>query len=85
MLDVLEAIDERLEMAETMMMGLRLSEGISQGAFRRRFGVSLAETYGPQIDDLLGLELVAWQEDCLVLTPKGKLLGNEVFQRFLFP
>ena len=85
MLDMVETIDERLEMAETMMLGLRLSEGISQGAFLRRFGASLVETYGPQIDDLLGLELVAWQEDRLVLTPRGRLLGNEVFQRFLFP
>ena len=85
MLDVFEVIDDRLEMAETMMLGLRLSEGISQAAFRRRFGAGLAETYGPQIDDLLGLELVGWQEDRLVLTPTGRLLGNEVFQRFLFP
>ena len=85
MLDMVETIDERLEMAETMMLGLRLSEGISQGAFLRRFGASLVETYGPQIDELLGLELVAWQEDRLVLTSRGRLLGNEVFQRFLFP
>ena len=85
LLDMVEAIDERLEMAETMMLGLRLSEGVSQGAFLRRFGVSLVETYGPQIDELLGLELVAWQEDRLILTPTGRLLGNEVFQRFLFP
>ena len=85
LLDVFEVIDERLEMAETMMLGLRLSEGVSQGAFRSRFGVGLVETYGPQIDDLLDLELVAWQDDRLVLTPTGRLLGNEVFQRFLFP
>ncbi len=85
LLDMIEAIDQRLEMAETMMLGLRLSEGVSRGAFRRRFGVGLVETYGPQIDELLGLELLAWQEDRLVLTPKGMLLGNEVFQRFLFP
>ncbi len=85
LLDVFEVIDERLEMAETMMLGLRLSEGISQGAFRDRFGVGLVETYGPQIDELLDLELVAWQDDRLVLTPTGRLLGNEVFQKFLFP
>lgn len=85
LLDVFEVIDDRLEMAETMMLGLRLSEGVSQATFRRRFGVGLVETYAPQIDELLGLELVAWQEDRLVLTPKGRLLGNEVFQRFLFP
>ncbi len=85
LLDMVETIDERLEMAETMMLGLRLSEGVSQGAFLSRFGVSLVETYGPQIDELLDLELVAWQEGRLVLTAKGRLLGNEVFQRFLFP
>ena len=85
LLDMIEAIDQRLEMAETMMLGLRLSEGVSQGAFLRRFGVGLVETYGPQIDELLGLELLAWQEDRLVLTARGRLLGNEVFQRFLSP
>ena len=85
LLDLVEAIDERLEMAETMMLGLRLSEGISQAAFLLRFDVSLVEWYGPQIDELLDLELVAWQDDRLVLTPTGRLLGNEVFQRFLFP
>ena len=85
LLDMVEAIDQRLEMAETMMLGLRLSEGVSQGAFLSRFGVGLVETYGPQIDELLGLELLAWQEDRLVLTPTGRLLGNEVFQRFLSP
>ena len=85
LLDMVEAIDERLEMAETMMLGLRLSEGVSQGAFLSRFGAGLTETYGPQIDELLGLELLAWQKDSLVLTPRGMLLGNEVFQRFLFP
>ena len=85
LLDMVETIDERLEMADTMMLGLRLSEGVSQGAFLSRFGVSLVETYGPQIHELLGLDLVAWQEDRLVLTANGRLLGNEVFQRFLFP
>ena len=85
MLDMVETIDERLEMAETMMLGLRLSEGISQGAFLRRFGASLVETYGPQIDDLLGLELVAWQEDRLVLTPRGRLLGQRGVSKVSVP
>ncbi len=38
------------EMAEFMIMGLRLTgEGIGEGHFRHRFGRSMDEAYGPQL------------------------------------
>ena len=82
-LDMVEPIDRDLEMGETMMLGLRLAEGISDHAFKERFGVSLGERYGPVIEELRELGLLQWQEDRLTLTNEGRLLGNEVFQRFL--
>ncbi len=82
-LDMVETIGHDLEMGETMMMGLRLAEGVSNETFTRRFGVSLAERYGPIIADLIELGLLHWQGNRLALTPEGHLLGNEVFRRFV--
>lgn len=81
-LESLEPIDRRLEMAETMMLGLRLGEGIADADFRKRFGTGLGETYGTIITDLAGLGLVTMEGGCLRLTPRGRLLANEVFARF---
>ena len=78
-----EAIDRPSEMGETMMMGLRLSEGVSETTFARRFGVGLNEAYGPVIEEMAGFGLLERSGDIIRLTPEGQLLGNEVFQQFL--
>ena len=40
-----ETIDRQTEMAETLIMGLRLEEGVSFAGFADRFGVGLLEVY----------------------------------------
>lgn len=76
------------DLGETMMMGLRLTEdGISENGFFRRFGVSLDETYPNEIETVIRQGLVEWAEKNdgrhLRLTHRGRLLGNQVFMRFL--
>jgi oxygen-independent coproporphyrinogen-3 oxidase len=79
-----EVIDRSLEMGETMMLGLRLTrEGVVEADFRQRFGVSLEEVYGDVIRDLTKAGLLAWDQARLRLTRRGRLLGNQVFARFL--
>lgn len=78
-----EAIDRDLEMAETMFLGLRRSGGVSRHEFHRRFGSDLNEHYGSVIDELCGLGLLTKDGDWVRLTRRGRLLGNEVFVRFL--
>jgi oxygen-independent coproporphyrinogen-3 oxidase len=80
--DSVEEIGSRLEMAETMMMGLRLDTGVSQAAFQRRFGTTLAQAYGSEIAELTTDGLVEQAKGALRLTPRGRLLGNRVFSRF---
>ena len=80
--DEIEKIDKTLEMAETMMMGLRLDEGISIAAFNRRFGASPHSVYADTLNELQRLELLHTQDGALRLTPRGRMLGNEVFSRF---
>lgn len=70
-------------MAETAILGLRLVEGMSLAAFRRRFGVGLLSAYGPAVAELTAAGLLERTNGRLRLTPKGCLLGNEVFVRFL--
>jgi oxygen-independent coproporphyrinogen III oxidase len=81
------SISMTLEMQETMMMGLRLTdEGISRQVFLERFGYSPEDVFGKEIDELLQLELLEWrppQKDALRLTKQGRLLGNQVFMRFV--
>lgn len=78
-----EAIPRDLEMAETVVLGLRLVEGVSLGDFSGRFGVQLTEAYGRQIQELQALGLAELGDGHLRLTPRGRLLGNEAFWRFL--
>jgi oxygen-independent coproporphyrinogen III oxidase len=80
-------VTQQDEMGEVMMMGLRLiNEGISAPVFQERFKVSLAEIYAKEIRHLIGRGLLEWAgEDgqTLRLTPKGRLLGNQVFMEFI--
>lgn len=78
-----ESIDIAGEMAETMIMGLRLLEGVSEERFARRFGRSLDAVYGPAVARLTGLGLVERVAGWLRLTPRGLRLGNQVWQAFL--
>ena len=80
--EVAEPVDRRLEMAETMMMGLRLDTGVGADQFTARFGGSPGEVYGEIIEELEDDGLLEAGNDRIVLTPRGRLLGNEVFSRF---
>lgn len=80
-------IERSEEMNETMMVGLRLTqEGVSRTAFRERFQEELESIYSADIGDLIQLGLLEWSGEggeILRLTPRGRLLGNQVFMRFV--
>ena len=78
----IEYIDTELEMAETMMLSLRLMHGISFTSFQNRFGVDLLSTYGKQIQECVSLDLLVYDEDTLHLSENGRLLSNEAFVKF---
>ncbi len=80
-------IDRSEEIKETMMMGLRLTkEGISQKEFQARFGTTPEDIFDTQIDELIEVGLLErdrMTSDHLRLTTRGRLLGNQVFLRFI--
>jgi oxygen-independent coproporphyrinogen-3 oxidase len=79
-----EDLDLATDMGETMMLGLRLlQEGVEVERFRARYGRTPAQVYGAALDELAGLGLIEVQPERVRLTPRGRLLGNRVFARFL--
>ncbi len=78
-----EAIDGATAMAETMMLGLRLAEGISRAAFRQRHGRDLDAVYGAQLAALAPLDVLIDGGDGVHLTARGRLVANEILVRFL--
>ncbi len=75
----------REDMQETMLTGLRLTrEGVSDSDFRARYGLSIPEAFPQEVDELLRLGLVEWADDRrLRLTPRARLIANQVFMRFV--
>lgn len=79
-----EAISREQEMAETLFLGLRLvEEGVPRGRFGERFGVPVETVYGPVLEELEAQGLLQVDEEKVRLTPRGRLLANQVFLRFL--
>ncbi len=75
----METIDRRLEMGETMMLGLRLAEGVNDARFRARFGAGLEVAFGEELAQLQDVGLLEWDGHAARLTARGRLLGNQVF------
>ena len=87
------------DMSEFMMTGLRLTqEGVSSLEFEKRFNRKLDDVFGKEIQELLNLGLlgkypplhdghvpdrVEVAEVRVRLTKRGRLLGNQVFMRFV--
>ncbi len=76
----LDAADLR---AETMFMGLRLNAGVSEDHFAARCGLSLDEAYGVELAELVELQLIERDAVRVRLTERGRMLGNQVFERFV--
>ena len=70
-------------MAETMILGLRLLEGINVCDFNNRFNINPLTKYNSTISDLVNLNLIYMKNNHIRLTNQGFLLGNEVFSRIL--
>jgi oxygen-independent coproporphyrinogen-3 oxidase len=70
-------------LGETIMLGLRLNEGVAPDDIQRRFNVNLMQRYSAEIAEMTALGLLETGEGRLRLTLRGRMLGNEVFMRFL--
>lgn len=78
-----ETLSGRQEMGETVMLGLRMLDGMDLIAFTARFGISLEEAYPTELATLKEKGLIESTKSTLRLTPAGLLISNEVAVEFL--
>jgi oxygen-independent coproporphyrinogen-3 oxidase len=78
-----ETISRALEMSETAILGLRLAEGVHRGDFALRFGRDFEMEFGSRLEETRSAGLVEESGEWVRLTERGRLLGNEVFERLL--
>jgi oxygen-independent coproporphyrinogen-3 oxidase len=78
-------IDPQAALEESFFLGLRLNRGLSFDDLQRQFGEAMLDGYRPIIAELAQAGLLESAADRLRLTPRGRLLSNEVFGRFLKP
>jgi oxygen-independent coproporphyrinogen-3 oxidase len=68
---------------ETFFLGLRLNSGVDLEAVSANFGEDVVAQLSGTIAELISEGLVEKQASGIRLTSRGRLLSNEVFQRFL--
>ena len=68
---------------ETLFLGLRMNRGVSLRDIARLFGGEAVERAQPIVAELIADDLAEMRGDCLCLTARGRLLSNEVFEKFL--
>jgi len=76
-------VSSRDALEETFFLGLRLTRGVDLKAVSARFGVDAGGVFGSTIGELESSGMVEREGDTVRLTSAGRLLSNEVFQRFI--
>lgn len=67
---------------ESFFLGLRLNRGVRLDELEQRHGPAIA-AYAPVMEEMIAAGLLLRADDLLQLTPRGRLLSNEVFESFI--
>jgi len=60
-----------------------MNRGVELLAIKEEFGIAAVDQYKDAIAGMVESELLALEDGWLRLTPRGRLLSNEVFAAFL--
>jgi oxygen-independent coproporphyrinogen-3 oxidase len=71
------------EQEEAFFLGLRLNRGVDLAQLENDFGKSAIASYMESISELVRSGLLVRENDVVRLTAPGRLLSNEVFERFI--
>lgn len=78
-----EVIDIEAQKYEYVMLGLRLSEGISLTRYKRLFGLDFRNGREELLEKLSQARLINYSEDRLSLTEKGFYVSNSILSQLL--
>jgi oxygen-independent coproporphyrinogen-3 oxidase len=70
-------------MAERMILGLRLKEGVDLTAFRRDFGADLRDIYREVLERYKHRDIFEIKDEHLCLNPKYSFVANGILQEFV--
>jgi len=76
-------VPTRDALEEAFFLGLRLTRGVDLKAVSAHFGVDSLRAFGDTIGELESSGMLEREGDTVRLTSTGRLLSNEVFQRFI--
>jgi putative oxygen-independent coproporphyrinogen III oxidase len=77
------SVSERAALEEAFFLGLRLTRGVHLQSIAAEFGEKAISGFSTTIAELTDLGLLVRQGEVIRLTPRGRLLSNEVFERFI--
>ena len=80
---LIEKLDQSGLMSEYMILGLRLTEGVSVSEFENRFKTGMSDVYGKEIDRFIQDGLLEHTGDRIKLSEKGLDLANFVMRAFI--
>jgi oxygen-independent coproporphyrinogen-3 oxidase len=76
-------VASQASLEESFFLSLRLNRGVNLRELAARYGEIAVENNRDAIAELIADGLIARQKDSISLTSRGRLLSNEVFQRFI--
>jgi oxygen-independent coproporphyrinogen-3 oxidase len=77
------SVSRQAALEEIFFLGLRLTRGVDLEQVRHEFGTGVVTALRAVLVDLAGFGLIDWEGDWVRLTSRGRLVSNEVFERFL--
>lgn len=78
-----EALSLQECMAERLILGLRLEEGVHLSSFNNDFGVDLRDIYRDVLERYKNKNVFMFQGDYLRLNPKYSFVANSILQEFV--
>ena len=78
-----ECLPQAARFRESVIMGLRLLEGVSLNLLKEQYGLTPRDYYGKVLDDLLAQDLVELDEVSLRLSARGLPVANQVLARLV--
>ena len=79
----LEEISGRAQLGEYIMLGLRLSAGISVSEIARRYGVDFIALYGKKVEKYIKYGYMEHRGDRIYLTVSGMFISNYILSDIL--
>ena len=76
-------VDKQAAIEETFFLGLRLTCGLDLERVSAEFDTSAVAAFRPGIAEMIQAGLMGQDGNVIRLTPRGRLLSNVVFERFI--